>query len=128
VRRSACGLSECFRAAGDSNDPRLQSYGAAFVQALQQLGWSDGRDVKLEYRWPAGDADKARKYAAELLALAPDVILAVNVTNLSLLLQATRTVPIVFVGVVDPVGAGVVDSLSRCFGSQLRHPGSASSP
>jgi putative tryptophan/tyrosine transport system substrate-binding protein len=113
VRRSACGLSECFRAAGDSNDPRLQSYGAAFVQALQQLGWSDGRDVKLEYRWPAGDADKARKYAAELLALAPDVILAVNVTNLSLLLQATRTVPIVFVGVVDPVGAGVVDSLSR---------------
>jgi len=98
---------------GDSNDPRLQSYGAAFVQALQHLGWSDGRDVKLEYRWPAGDADKARKYAAELLALAPDIILAVNVTNLSVLLQATRTVPIVFVGVVDPVGAGVVDSLSR---------------
>jgi putative ABC transport system substrate-binding protein len=98
---------------GDMGDPRLQSYDAAFLQALQQLGWTDGRNVKIDYRWPAGDADKARKYAAELLALAPDVILAVNATNLSPLLQATRNVPIVFVGVVDPVGAGFVNSLSR---------------
>jgi putative ABC transport system substrate-binding protein len=98
---------------GDRDDPRLQSYGDAFLQALQQLGWTDGRSVKIDYRWPAGDADKARKYAAELVALAPDVILAVNSMNLSLLLQATRNVPIVFVGAADPVGAGLVDSLSR---------------
>jgi putative ABC transport system substrate-binding protein len=98
---------------GDMDDPRLQSYGAAFVQALQQLGWTDGRNVEIDYRWPAGDPDKARKYAAELVALAPDVILAVNTTNLSPLLQATRDVPIVFAGIVDPVGAGYVNSLSR---------------
>jgi putative tryptophan/tyrosine transport system substrate-binding protein len=98
---------------GDRDDPRLQSYSDAFLQALQQLGWTDGRNVKIDYRWPAGDADKARKYAAELVALAPDVILAVNSTNLSLLLQATRNLPIVFVGAADPVGAGLVDSLSR---------------
>jgi ABC-type uncharacterized transport system substrate-binding protein len=98
---------------GDRDDPRLQSYGDAFLQALQQLGWTDGRNVKIDYRWPTGDADKARKYAAELVALAPDVILAVNSMNLSLLLQATRNVPIVFVGAADPVGAGLVDSLSR---------------
>jgi putative ABC transport system substrate-binding protein len=98
---------------GDRDDPRLQSYGAAFLQAFQQLGWTDGRNVKIDYRWPAGDADKARQYAAELVALAPDVILAVNSVNLSSLLQATRNVPIVFVGVADPVGAGLVNSLSR---------------
>jgi putative ABC transport system substrate-binding protein len=98
---------------GDSDDPRLQSYGAAFLQTLQQFGWTDGRDVKIDHRWPAGDADKARQYAAELVALGSDVILAVNATNLSALLQATRNVPIVFVGVADPVGAGFVNSLSR---------------
>jgi|SRR6516162_1607190 len=98
---------------GDMDDPRLQSFGAAFLQALQQLGWIDDRNVKIDFRWPAGDADKARKYAAELVALAPDVILAVNTTNLSPLLQATRNVPIVFVGIVDPVGAGFVNGLSR---------------
>jgi putative tryptophan/tyrosine transport system substrate-binding protein len=98
---------------GGADNPRSQPNTAAFLQALQQLGWTDGRNVKIDYRWPAGDPDKARKYAAELVALAPDVFLAVNATNLSLLLQATRKVPIVFVGVVDPVGAGFVDSLSR---------------
>jgi putative ABC transport system substrate-binding protein len=98
---------------GDRDDPRSQLSTAAFLQALQQLGWTDGRNVRVDYRWPAGDADKARKYAAELVALAPDVILAVSSTSLVPLLQATRTVPIVFVGVVDPVGAGYVDSLSR---------------
>ena len=61
---------------GDTDDPRSQPNIAAFLQALQQLGWTDGRNVKIDYRWPAGDADKARKYAAELVALAPDVILA----------------------------------------------------
>ena len=69
--------------------------------------------MRIDYRWPAGDADKARKYAAELVALAPDVILAVGIASLAPLLQATRTVPIVFVSVSDPVGAGYVDSLSR---------------
>jgi putative ABC transport system substrate-binding protein len=97
----------------DTDDPRSQPNVAAFLQALQQLGWTDGRNVKIDYRWPAGDADKARKYAAELVALAPDIILAFSAASLTQLLQATRTVPIVFVGVSDPVGAGFVDSLSR---------------
>ena len=97
----------------DTDDPRSQPNITAFLQALQQLGWTDGRNVKIDYRWPAGDADKARKYAAELVALAPDVILAISTPSLASLLQATRTVPIVFVGVADPVGAGYVDSLSR---------------
>jgi putative ABC transport system substrate-binding protein len=96
-----------------ADDPRSQPNTAAFLQALQQLGWTDGRNVKIDYRWPAGDADKARKYAAELVALAPDVILAVSAANMTPLLQATRTVPIVFAAVSDPVGAGYVDSLSR---------------
>jgi ABC-type uncharacterized transport system substrate-binding protein len=97
----------------DRDDPRARPSVDAFLQALQQLGWTDGRNVKIDYRWPAGDADKARKYAAELVALAPDVILTVSSTSLAPLLQATRTVPIVFVGIVDPVGTGFVNSLSR---------------
>jgi putative ABC transport system substrate-binding protein len=96
-----------------ADDPRSQPNTAAFLQALQQLGWTDGRNVKIDYRWPTGDVDKARKYAAELVALAPDVILAFGSPNMTRLLQATRTVPIVFVAAVDPVGAGFVDSLSR---------------
>jgi putative ABC transport system substrate-binding protein len=98
---------------GDRDNPRSQLNIAAFLQTLQQLGWTDGRNVSVDYRWPAGDAEKARKYAAELVALAPDVILAVSIGSLAPLLQATRTVPIVFVAVSDPVGAGYVDSLSR---------------
>ena len=98
---------------GGADDPDGQVRLAAFVQALQQLGWTDGRNVKIDYRWPAGDAEKTLKYAAELVALAPDVILAVGAANMTPLLQATRTVPIVFVAVADPVGAGYVDSLSR---------------
>jgi putative ABC transport system substrate-binding protein len=96
-----------------ADDPRSQPNTAAFLQALQQLGWTDGRNVKIDYRWPAADADKTRKYAAELVALAPDVMLAMSSPSLDSLLQATRTVPIVFVGVADPAGAGFVDSLSR---------------
>jgi putative ABC transport system substrate-binding protein len=98
---------------GDTDDPRSQPNITAFLQTLQQLGWADGRNVKIDYRWPAADADKTRKYAAELVALAPDVILAMSSPSLDSLLQATRTVPIVFVGVADPAGAGFVDSLSR---------------
>src|SRR5215470_2298162 len=97
----------------DRDDQRSQPSMAAFLQGLQQSGWTDGRNVRIDYRWPAGDADKARKYAAELVALAPDVILTASSISLAALLQTTRTVPIVFVGVADPVGTGFVKSLSR---------------
>ena len=77
------------------------------------MGWTDGRNVRIDIRWGAGDADRIRKYAAELVALAPDVILATGSAAVGPLLQATRTVPIVFVHVADPVGAGFVESLAR---------------
>ena len=96
-----------------ADDPEGQARVAAFVQGLQQLGWTDGRNVRIDYRWGAGDADDIRKYAAELVALAPDVILAAGTASVAPLLQATRTVPIVFALVTDPVGAGFVDSLAR---------------
>ncbi len=86
---------------------------AAFLHGLQELGWIDGRNVRIDYRWGAGDADRIRRYAAELVALAPDVILASGGTAMGPLLQASRTVPIVFTQVSDPVGAGYVDSLAR---------------
>jgi ABC-type uncharacterized transport system substrate-binding protein len=86
---------------------------AAFLQGLQQLGWIDGRNVRIDTRWAAGDANLIRKYTAELIALAPDVILAPGSTSVGPLLQATRTVPIVFTTLLDPVGAGFVDSLAR---------------
>jgi putative ABC transport system substrate-binding protein len=92
--------------------PDLQVRLAAFQQVLQQLGWTDGRNVRIDYRWGAGSADIARKYSTELVALAPDVILATGPT-VEQVLQATRTVPIVFVIAADPVGSGFVDSLSR---------------
>ena len=86
---------------------------AAFQQRLGLLGWNDGRNTRIEYRWAAGDPDDLRKYAAELVALAPDVILANGSAAAAVLLQATRSVPIVFTDVPDPVGAGFVDSLAR---------------
>jgi putative tryptophan/tyrosine transport system substrate-binding protein len=85
----------------------------AFVQGLQQLGWTDGRNVRIDIRWAAGDADRGRKYAAELVAFAPDVILASGGSVAGRLLQVTRTVPIVFTQTPDPVGAGFVASLAR---------------
>jgi putative ABC transport system substrate-binding protein len=88
------------------------SYLPAFLQGLQQLGWSDGRNVRIDIRRGAGDADGLRKYAADLAALAPDVILASGAA-VQPMLRATRTVPIVFVLVIDPVGGGFVSSLSR---------------
>src|SRR5262245_42041276 len=88
------------------NDPARQARNAAFEQGLRQLGWTEGRNVRIEHRWSALDADRARKYAAELLALAPEVILVSGSSALGPLLQATRTVPIVFTIVPDPVGAG----------------------
>ena len=86
---------------------------AAFRQSLQQLGWSDGSNVKIDYRWGANDADRIRRYAAELVALAPDVILTAGTLSVAVLQQATRTVPIVFGSVIDPVGAGFVETLAR---------------
>jgi putative ABC transport system substrate-binding protein len=98
---------------GPASDSDIQARLAAFRQVLQQLGWTEGRNVRTESRWGAGNADNTRKYAAELVALTPDVILANGDVAAALLLQATRTVPIVFVIVPDPVGAGLVNSLSR---------------
>jgi putative ABC transport system substrate-binding protein len=86
---------------------------AAFAEGLQQLGWTDGRNVRIDTRWGAGDADRYRRYAAELVALAPDVILAATSLAVGRLQEATQTIPIVFVQVADPVGAGFVDSLAR---------------
>ena len=96
-----------------SDDAVAQARMTAFMQALQQLGWTDGRNVRIEVRWGADDADRFRKYAVELVALSPDVILTSTTTAAALLLKATRTVPIVFVNVIDPVGAGLVASLAR---------------
>ena len=99
--------------AGRSDDPGLGARNAAFVQGLAQLGWTDGRNVRIDYRSGEGNADDLRKYAAELVALAPDVILAPGGPAIERMLQATRVVPIVFVIAIDPVGSGFVESLSR---------------
>jgi putative ABC transport system substrate-binding protein len=96
-----------------ADDPEGQARMAAFLQGLQQLGWTDGRNVRIDTRWAAGNADDVRKYATELVALAPDVILGAGSFSLGPLLQTTHSVPIVFVHVPDPVGAGFVDSLAR---------------
>ena len=96
-----------------ADDPDAQARYAAFLQGLQQLGWTEGRSVRIDARWAAGNAADSRKYAAELVALAPDVILSTGNSSLGPLLQATRSLPIVFTTVTDPVGAGFVASLSR---------------
>jgi putative ABC transport system substrate-binding protein len=99
--------------APSADNPDAQANIRAFLQVLQQLGWTDGRNVRIDIRWGAGNADDIRKYAAELAALAPDVIFASGTASVGPMLQATRTVPIVFANVADPVGAGFVDSLAR---------------
>jgi len=96
-----------------ADDPEFQARMTAFLQGLAQLGWLDGRNVRIDSRWGVADADRIRKYAAELVALAPDVILTSTSAAVAPLLQATRTVPIVFTTVADPVGAGYVESLAR---------------
>jgi putative ABC transport system substrate-binding protein len=98
---------------GGADDLDGQALLAAFLQGLTQLGWTDGRNLRIDTRRGGGNAENIRKYAAELAALAPDVILAGGTGTVGPLLQATRTVPIIFAGVADPVGAGFVDSLSR---------------
>src|SRR6516164_4371945 len=99
--------------ARSANDPEGQAFVAAFLQGLQELGWSDGRNVTIDIRWFTGNSADARKYAAELVALAPDVILAHSSAAVAAFGEITRTVPIVFTNVTDPVGAGYVDSLAR---------------
>jgi len=96
-----------------ADDVESQARIAAFQQGRQKLGWTDGGNVRIDIRWAAGDVDLFRRYAAELFALAPDVILANGALALRPLQQASRTVPIVFVNVPDPVGAGFVASLAR---------------
>jgi putative tryptophan/tyrosine transport system substrate-binding protein len=85
----------------------------AFRQALQGLGWTVGRNIQIDYRWGAGKADFYRRQAAELIALAPDVILTNGTTTIGPMLQTTQTVPVVFVNVTDPVSGGFVESLAR---------------
>jgi putative ABC transport system substrate-binding protein len=94
-------------------DPTGLEYITAFAQALAELGWTVGRNVRIEYRWGAGDLDRFRRYAAELVALSPDVVLASAGSIVGALQQASRTVPIVFVTTIDPVGGGWVESPSR---------------
>jgi ABC-type uncharacterized transport system substrate-binding protein len=96
-----------------ADDGEGQARLAAFVQSLRELGWTDGRNVRIDTRWAAGNANDVRKYAAELVALAPDVILVSGGSDVGTVLQATRIVPIVFTLTPDPVGAGFVDSLAR---------------
>jgi putative tryptophan/tyrosine transport system substrate-binding protein len=96
-----------------SDDAEEQARVAAFHQGLQQLGWMVGRNVQIDYRWGAGNADRIRKFAAELVALAPDVILSAGSPSVAALQQATSTVPVVFITVVDPVSSGFVDSLAQ---------------
>jgi putative ABC transport system substrate-binding protein len=96
-----------------ANDPEEQARSVVFEQSLQQLGWTVGRDLQINYRSSGGEAASIRRYAAELVALAPDVIMTVGSVTLGPVQQATRTIPIVFVNVADPVGAGFVDSLAR---------------
>ena len=96
-----------------SDDPESQARNAAFLQTLGGLGWIVGRNITIDYRWTAGDLEQIRKSAAELVALAPDVIVAVGALNVAPLRQLTRTIPIVFTRVTDPVGNGFVESMAR---------------
>ena len=96
-----------------ASDQQGQARLRAFLQGLQQLGWTDGHNVRIDTRWSEGDADRARRYAVELVGLAPDVILASGGSVVGPLLQVTRTLPVVFTLTPDPVGAGFVASLAR---------------
>src|SRR5262249_33665446 len=95
------------------DDARSQSGTAAFGQGLQELGWTVGRNLQIDYRWSNGDAERLRAHAIELMTLEPDVVLATSGVSIMPLLQASRSVPIVFAQTIDPVGLGVVESMSR---------------
>jgi|SRR5262245_13828298 len=96
-----------------SDEPEFQAWVSAFQQGLQESGWIDGHNVRLEIRNGVGDADRTRRYADELVALAPDIMLVTGAVGVAPVLKATRTIPVVFTNVVDPVGAGFVESLAR---------------
>ena len=96
-----------------ADNPEAQPRLSAFRQGLQQLGWSDGRNVRIDIRWGANDVELDRRYAAELVSLAPDLVLAAGTLSVAALQRVTRTLPILFCNVADPVGAGFVDSLAR---------------
>jgi putative ABC transport system substrate-binding protein len=96
-----------------ADDPAGQASMTAFLQGLHRFGWNEGRNISIDQRWGGGDLERVRHYAAELVALAPDVILVSSGSALAALQSVTRTVPIVFVSVTDPVGAGYVASLAR---------------
>jgi putative ABC transport system substrate-binding protein len=96
-----------------ADSPESQSRLALFVQGLREAGWTEGRNIAIDIRWSAGEPERFRKYAGELVALAPDVLFASTTPAVTPLQQATRTIPIVFVGVIDPVGSGLVASLAR---------------
>jgi putative ABC transport system substrate-binding protein len=95
------------------NDPEAQPWVKAFHQGLEKLGWTVGRNLQIDYRWTAGDVKRARTLATELIALKPDVLLAGNTPTLTALHQETRTIPIVFVLVSDPIGGGFVTNLAH---------------
>jgi putative ABC transport system substrate-binding protein len=96
-----------------ADDPEGQTRFAAFLQGLQEAGWAVGRNARIDIRWGGDDVERERKYAAELVALVPDIILAGGTVSVAAVQQASRSVPIVFATVADPVGAGFVDSLAR---------------
>src|SRR5260370_4483707 len=98
---------------GNADNPEGQERLAAFLETLQQLGWTDGHNLRTDIRWAQGDADSVGRYAKELVALEPDVILTSGTAPVAPLLRATRIVPIVFASATDPVGAGFVESLAR---------------
>jgi putative ABC transport system substrate-binding protein len=112
--RAAAGADAAHRraAAAAPDDAEFQSWVGAFLQGLAQSGWITGRNIRIETRWTKFDAEDTRKYAAELVALAPDVIVATGTSTVGPLLRLTRTVPI-FPAAVDPVAAGLVESLAR---------------
>src|SRR5262245_15911147 len=96
-----------------AGDPEAQVRSTVFAQTLQRLGWTVGRNLQIDYRFAGGEADRIRQHAAELAALAPDVIMTGGSITVAPMQQATRTIPIVFTNLADPVGAGIVQSLAR---------------
>jgi ABC-type uncharacterized transport system substrate-binding protein len=98
---------------GAADDPEYALRNAAFLQGLGEFGWTVGRNVRIDYRWGAGDVERYRALAAELVALAPDVLVGLGYATVNALQKATRTVPIVFTNVIDPVGGSLVESLAR---------------
>jgi putative ABC transport system substrate-binding protein len=109
--------------AGDENDPEMKLRYSAFTQALADLGWADGHNVRMDPRWGGGDIDRIRALAHELTGLQPDIILTWGSTPATIAVQReTRTIPIVFAGVIDPVASGIVDRLDRPSGNITASP------